>query len=167
MKGFDGEYVEYETVLFGGGGSPRVWGRAAAFLGRSGQALFSTGETRIQVYVDDPCTVWRGTLPVRSWNKVILFLWWLVVVPAVSWKKLQFGWQVKWIGVQVQLEEKAVVITLPDKFIAELLVEQLLLAAAVPTGRLRKPAGRAEWAASVVPGRPWETRNGAQSAGGG
>ena len=60
VKGFDGEYVGYETVLFGGAGSPGVWGRAAAFLGRSGQALFSTGETRIQVYVDDPCTVWRG-----------------------------------------------------------------------------------------------------------
>ena len=44
-------------------------------------------------------------------------------------------------------------ITLPDKFIAELLleVEQIPLAAAVPTGRLRKLAGRAEWAASVVP----------------
>ena len=144
VKGFDGEYVGYETVLFGGGGSPGVWGRAAAFLGRSGQALFSTGETRIQVYVDDPCTVWRGTPAVRSWNKVILLLWWLVVGPAISWKKLQIGRQVKWIGVQVQLEEKAVVITLPDKFIAELLVEveQILLAAAVPTGQAQEARGQ-------------------------
>ena len=134
VKGFDGEYVEYETVL---------QDRRCSVLAK----------TRIQVYVDDPCTVWRGTPAVRSWNKVILLLWWLVVGPAISWKKLQIGRQVKWIGVQVQLEEKAVVITLPDKFIAELLVEveQILLAAAVPTGRLRKLAGRAEWAASVVP----------------
>ena len=109
VKGFDGEY---ETVLFGGGGSPGVCGRAAAFLGWSGQALFSTGETRIQVCVDDPCRVWRGTPAVRSWNKVILLLWWLVVGPAIFWKKLQIGRQVKWIGVQIQLEEKAVVITL-------------------------------------------------------
>ena len=84
---------------------------------------------------------------------MILLLWWLVVGPAISWEKLQIARQVKWIGVLVQLEEKAVVITLPDKFIAELLVEveQLLLAAAVPTCKLRKPVGRAEWAASVVP----------------
>ena len=37
-----------------------------------------------------------------------------VVGPATSWKKLQRGRQAKWIGVLVQLEEKAVVITLPD-----------------------------------------------------
>ena len=30
VKGFGKEFVGYETVLFGGGGSPGVWGRAAA-----------------------------------------------------------------------------------------------------------------------------------------
>ena len=94
--------------------------------------------------MDDPCTVWRGTPAARSWNKVILLLWWLVVGPAISWKKLQIGRQVKWIGVLVQLEEKAVVITLPDKFIAEMLaeVEQLLLAAAVPTRQAQEACGQ-------------------------
>ena len=151
MKGFDGEYVGVRYGPVRERRLPRGAGRC--HVGRSRQALFSTGETRVQVYVDDPCTVWRGTPEVRSWNKVILLLWWFVVGPAISWKKLQIGRQVKWIGVQVQLEEKAVAITLPDKFIAELLVEveQLPLAAAVPTGRLRKLAGRAEWTASVVP----------------
>ena len=32
VKGFDGEYLGYKTVLFGGSGSPGVWGRGAAFL---------------------------------------------------------------------------------------------------------------------------------------
>ena len=136
-----------------GAAAPRSVGAGAAFLGRSGQALFSTGETRIQVSVDDPVHSMERNACGRSWNKVILLLWLLVVGPAISWKKLQTGRQAKWVGVLVQLEEKAVVITLPDKFIAELLEddEQLLLAAAVPTGRLRKSADRAEWAASVVP----------------
>ena len=89
-------------------------GGAAAFLGRLGQALFSAAETLIQVCVDDLCTVWKGTLAARSWINVILLLWWLVVGPAISWKKLQTGRQKKWIGVLVQFEEKAVVITLPD-----------------------------------------------------
>ena len=61
VKGIGSTFVGYETVLFGGAGSPSVWGRAAAFLGRSGQALFDHDEARVQVYVDDPCTVWRGT----------------------------------------------------------------------------------------------------------
>jgi hypothetical protein len=29
-------FVGYDTIVFGGGGSPLSWGRAAAFLGRSG-----------------------------------------------------------------------------------------------------------------------------------
>ena len=33
MKGFDGEYVGYETVLFGSGGSPGVWGAGRCFSG--------------------------------------------------------------------------------------------------------------------------------------
>ncbi len=31
-----GTFVGFDTVVFGGGGSPLIWGRAAAFLGRSG-----------------------------------------------------------------------------------------------------------------------------------
>jgi hypothetical protein len=29
-------FVGYDTIVFGGGSSPLIWGRAAAFLGRSG-----------------------------------------------------------------------------------------------------------------------------------
>ena len=36
VRGFNGQHIGYEAVLFGGVGSPLVWGRAAAFLGRSG-----------------------------------------------------------------------------------------------------------------------------------
>ena len=49
VKGTGATFIGYETVLFGGAGSPGVWGRAAAFLGRSGQALFGFDEARLQV----------------------------------------------------------------------------------------------------------------------
>ena len=104
--------------------------------------------------MDDPCTVWRGTPAARSRNKVILLWWWLVVGPAISWKKQQIGRQVKWIGDLVQLEEKAVVITLPDKCIdgdAGGCQAGYKMAAAV--GYQAKDSGsfvgRADWAASV------------------
>ena len=76
VKGFGGEYVGYEAVLFGGAGSPGVWGRAAAFLGRSGQSLFAADEARIQVYVDDPWSIWRGDAEARARNFDYLLLWW-------------------------------------------------------------------------------------------
>ena len=101
-----GEYVGYETVLVGGVGSPGVWGRAAAFLGRSGQALFAADEARLQVYVDDPWSIWRGSEEQRRRNLGILLLWWRVLGPPISRKKVQIGSKVRWIGVEVRLVGK-------------------------------------------------------------
>ncbi|CAK0809933.1 unnamed protein product, partial [Prorocentrum cordatum] len=138
VRGFEGEFVGYETILFGGGGSPLVWGRTAAFLGRSGQALFSRQEARIQVYVDDPWTAWLGNSAQRARNKVILLLWWLTVGPPVSWRKVQFGTSVTWIGAEVRILG-------PSE------AEQFLAVTVVPVARLRKLAGRAAWAGGILP----------------
>ena len=112
VKGFDGEYLGYRTVLFGGSGSPGVWGRGAAFLGRSGAALFGPDEVRIKVYVDDPWSIWHGSLVTRRRNRAILLLWWLVLGPPLSWKKFQVGRSIRWIGVCVELKSDFVHVTL-------------------------------------------------------
>jgi hypothetical protein len=39
------DYFGYESDVSGGGGSPRIWGRGAGFLGRSGQSLLKVIET--------------------------------------------------------------------------------------------------------------------------
>ncbi|CAK0822296.1 unnamed protein product, partial [Prorocentrum cordatum] len=49
--------VGYRTVLCGGPACPLPRGRAAAFLGRSGQGMFDEKELHTQTYVDDPATV--------------------------------------------------------------------------------------------------------------
>lgn len=54
-------YGCYDTVVFGGGGASLTWGCGGALLGRWGQALFDDTEARIEIYVDDPWTGWRGT----------------------------------------------------------------------------------------------------------
>ena len=153
VKGFDGEYLGYETVLFGGAGSPGVWGRAAALLGRSGQSLFDAAEARIQVYVDDPWTVWRGTAEQRERNRVILLLWWLALGPPVSWRKVQLGRAVQWIGVKVSIQGDAFHVTLGEAFIEDLakLVGETLASSSSTTAVVKKLAGKAEWAAGVVP----------------
>ena len=153
VKGFRGTYIGYETVLFGGAGSPGVWGRAAAFLGRSGQSLFCASEARLQVYVDDPWTVWRGSPERRRHLRGILLLWWIALGPPLSWKKAQLGNTVKWIGVEVSIHGGGIDLSLDPNFISDLLVDVLAVMRlkVVEASALKKLAGKAEWAASIVP----------------
>ena len=154
VKGFGDGYIGYETVLFGGAGSPLVWGRAAAFLSRSGQSLFDDWEARIETYVDDPWTAWCGDAQTRRKNKVILLLWWLAVGPDISWKKVSIGAQVQWIGACIKISGPGeVTLTLPESFVEDLAREthDLLQTKTIPVQRLRKLAGKAAWAAGFIP----------------
>ena len=150
----NGGFGCYETAVFGGGGSPLTWGRGAAFLGRSGQALFDPRRARIQIYVDDPLSMWRGSVPMIRGMKCQLLLWWLAVGLGISWPKMQHGSSVKWIGAIVSLRPKsAVCLSLPEEYLLELQTEALELGktAAAPARRLRQLAGKATWAAGFIP----------------
>ena len=139
---------------FGGGGSPLVWGRATAFLGRSGQSFFSEREARIEIYVDDPWSAWRGTLVQRRRNKAILLLWWLALGLDVSWHKMCIGHEVKWIGASISTPMQAeVAVAIPEGYAKDLAAEAgaLLSMTRIPERRLRRTAGRASWAAGIVP----------------
>ena len=54
------KFVVFDSLVFGSGSSPTIWGRYAALLGRSLAALFDPTELRIQIYVDDPLLLARG-----------------------------------------------------------------------------------------------------------
>ena len=79
VRGEDGDFRVYDTVVFGGGGSPLVWGRAAAYLGRSGQGLYDKSRLRMQIFVDDPLIAVRGTAAERKRMIMVLLCWWLVL----------------------------------------------------------------------------------------
>ena len=157
VAGFDGEYFVLESVAFGGAGSPLLWGRAAAFLGRSGQSLFSPSELRTEVYVDDPWVVAAGPLAHRTRCMCILLLWWLALGLNISWGKLQRGAQVTWIGAEIAIVDEATVrVSLPPRFVSALRAEVCSAlgeaeGAAVPLALVQAMAGRASWAAGVVP----------------
>ena len=98
-----GTFVGFDTVVFGGGGSPLIWGRAAALLGRSGQSLFVTSELIVEIDVDDPWILLRGSPVVRKRNAVILFLWWHAMGPMLAFTKLSGGRKVQRIGAVITL----------------------------------------------------------------
>ena len=55
-----GRYIVFDSLVFGSGSSPTVWGRFAAWLGRSLVAVCDDTFVRAQVYVDDPLLALRG-----------------------------------------------------------------------------------------------------------
>ena len=55
-----GVFELFATVIFGAKTAPLVWGRAAAFLMRSGQALFDPTELQLECYVEAPLAAVRG-----------------------------------------------------------------------------------------------------------
>ena len=149
-----GGYGVYETAVFGGGGSPLTWGRAAAFIGRSSQALFCPTRARIQIYVDDPLTVWRGTVEQVRVMRTIVLLWWIALGLEVAWSKVQHGKSVKWIGAMVTITANGVTLSLPEDYAKELgaEAESILKCSTVAVQKLRRLAGKAAWAGGFVPG---------------
>ena len=147
-------YAGYDTVVFGGGGAGLVWGRGGALLGRSGQALFSETEARIEIYVDDPWTGWRGTRRRIKELKVRLLLWWIVLGPEISWSKVQQGDLIKWIGANIHVHGRtSVALSLPPDYALELQreSEQLLEMSAVIVSRIQTLAGKSSWVAGFIP----------------
>jgi hypothetical protein len=154
FKGPNRSFVRYRTVVFGGGGAPLIWGRVAALLGRSGQSLFSDQQVRIEIYVDDPWSAWRGSRHTIRRLQARLLAWWATVGLDFSWSKAQRGKVVKWIGALIKLEpSNAVTIELPQAFADEMLAEirELIKLATAPVTRLRKLTGKASWMSGFVP----------------
>ena len=62
-----------------------------------------------------------------------LLLWWLVVGPALSWKRVQVGRQVVWIGAVVSISQEVLELSVGKCFVEDLSgeVEDLCCATAV------------------------------------
>ena len=72
----------------------------------------------------------------------------------LSWRKIELGMEVRWIGANVYIKGKEIVGTaIPEKYCKELEKEALrLLESRVnPAREIRCLAGRASWAGGIVP----------------
>ena len=89
----------------------------------------------------------EGTPPQRVRRmQTTLLLWWLVLGLEVSWKKVQHGTRVKWIGAEVGTDRcRSVHLALPEEYAEEVRVEaiELLRLRSAPARRLRRLAGKA------------------------
>ena len=55
------KWATSDSLVFGAGPSPLLWGRVAAWAARTAQGLFDFNELPLQLYVDDPLWAVKGT----------------------------------------------------------------------------------------------------------
>eukprot|EP00959_Pyramimonas_sp_CCMP1952_P442091 9254881-Pyramimonas_sp.AAC.1 len=153
-KVFDGEYVVFRTVVFGGEASPLLWGRAAAYVMRGAQSIFEPEHLLGECYVDDPLVLAVGTAETRRRRFAKFLLWPILLGLRLSWAKVSRGRRVEWCGVEYRLVSRYVVQAVlaqafAQEFKAE--IEQATRRPLITRSELRRIAGRASWATGLVP----------------
>ena len=149
-----GGFFVYNIVLFGVKTGPLVWGRMAALLSRSTQALFSDRCYRLQTFVDDPIIVVKGTEE-EIHNMINTTLaWWSVVGLRIAWSKGGIGHSAEWIGANITINNEGdkVVVQVPADKINDwkVLVDSLFTKPLVSRKKLQQLAGKLNWAAGFV-----------------
>ena len=101
---------------------------------------------RLQIYVDDPWSAWRGSVAQRTRNMATLLLWWLTLGFPLSWTTLQKGGETTWIGVQLEVNQQFVTAAIPLEFVAKLAEEVKSIRLTVARARQhRRVAGNGGW----------------------
>ena len=157
----EGSYVIFVALLFGFKTAPLLWSRVAALISRLLQSTMDPSEAQHQNYLDDGLWCMQGTLARR--NELLAFILYTLKALGlnVSLQKGQRSASVVWIGVKYTiLANWQLAMTLPEKFISELLQELQAWdqRGMVPTKDLRRMCGRVSWLAGVLPRARWAVR---------
>ena len=152
IKTASGQYAAYAGVPFGLATAPLLWGRAAAWLGRTAQALHTKWDHRMQIYVDDPALVARGTRSQRTWTFARTLLYWAALGARIAMHKVERGHTVKWIGAVYSIRVDGVQVSVDAERINKLtkVVTEALQARGLIPG-IRSLAGELSWVAGIVP----------------
>ena len=141
------------TLVFGSASSPTIWGRAAAWLGRSSAAVSSAD---LQCYVDDPIYVLEGpSAEAAAGDLAVILLWTAVCGYPIKLSKATGGKELEWVGAKIRCldAEEAVVVTLPEAKIQALLADtnRFLSKPVVGARELRSYTGALSFVAGLVP----------------
>ena len=149
-----GRVVSYKRLVFGSKSSPTLWGRAAAWTGRSTAAVVDPTRARMELYVDDPLLTARGPRRVAVQEAEVASLWLQVIGYPLAWKKAAAGPAVEWIGahIAISLDEDMVHVAIQEKKRVELLelLEHHLQQPTMSRRDLRSLAGKINFFAGLV-----------------
>ena len=146
------KFYMFVSLVFGSKSSVPLWGRFAAWLGRSTASLFVDDLIRLQIYVDDPLVAVVGTTARRIHLVTIAFLWAAVSGYPLAWAKGSSGNDVTWIGAAFGAGSEYIVARIPAQKIEELLAETkgFLDLIVVQKQRLRSYCGKVSFVAGLV-----------------
>ncbi|CAE7663019.1 Eef2k, partial [Symbiodinium necroappetens] len=102
--------ILFNTLVFGSASSPTIWGRMAAWLGRSTAAVSLSD---LQCYVDDPIYVLDGPQEeLAASDLAVVLLWTAVAGFPIKLSKATGGKEIEWVGARISCNdaEKAVVV---------------------------------------------------------
>ena len=155
------EFYIFPALLFGYRTAPLLWSRTAALLCRLLQSLVAGHEGRHVTYLDDSIWVLQGDLQTRNLVLSMILYTMAALGFKVSIKKGERAPQVVWIGVQFNLHHDAVVLTLPDKFMKELvrLLKSWEGKGMASLKDLRKAAGKMAWLSGILTRTRWTVSN--------
>ena len=110
---FQDKFYVFKEV-FGSASAPTVWGRFAAFAGRSTSAIVNTLGIRMQMYVDDPVFLATGTLPQAAKGLTVALLWLNILGLPLAWNKSDGGKSITWIGARLSVSPGHFTVTIPE-----------------------------------------------------
>ena len=143
----------YDVLVFGAVSSPTIWGRYAAWLGRTLSAI--NPSINIQIYVDDPIMVYDSEDRDHRLHLGVSLLWAAVAGFPIKLEKSDSGQEVKWIGATIKAEPltKQVVVTIPKEKCDELCmtITKHLNRPIIGRRQLQSLAGTLSFIAGVVP----------------
>lgn len=84
-------WVQAFTLVFGAASAPLVWGRFAAWTGRSLAAILPPTHAFAHIYVDDPLLQLRGTKEQAARLVGVALLWLTAVGLPIAWAKAHGG----------------------------------------------------------------------------
>ena len=148
----DDIYV-FRVLVFGSVSAPTVWGRYAAWLGRTTCALVPEDRLRLHIYVDDPVYVARGTTEQRALALSTALLWATVAGFPLAWHKSDGGASLTWIGATITIASGHTQVSIPEDKVVDMLAtcEEMKAKTTVPSRQVRKLAGRGSFVAGLVP----------------
>ena len=143
----------YDVLVFGSASSPTLWGRYAAFMGRSLAAIIP--QIRVQTYVDDPIITFDSLGPDYLSHLGVALLWLGVAGFPIKLSKADAGSSVKWIGATLQVNDfdKSVTVSLPEDKRQETIArcQSFLSKPVIGTRQLRSLAGSLSFIAGIIP----------------
>eukprot|EP00435_Cladocopium_sp_Y103_P051935 s1011_g16.t1 len=145
--------IIFDTLVFGAASSPTVWGRYAAWLGRTLAAI--EPRANAQIYVDDPAFILRGTYEEAVEQLTNALLWLAVTGFPVKIQKAVGGKEIDWVGAHIKLNDDAATIevSIPKDKVDRLrdTVNKFLKKPVVGSKELRSLAGSLSFVAGLIP----------------